>query len=245
MKRLKWYVLVTVSLLTTSVLTYLAQIHIFNNKEDTYFYMLQDLGFLPIQILLVTIIITEWLNRREKQMLLAKMNMVIGVFFSEVGTSLISTFVKLDPHLDDALKVINANKNLSDKEFNNLKKFFKSYSYTIDKCSNLTELKSFLIDKRPFLLRLLENQNLLEHESFTELLFAVFHLTEELAHRESLSNLKEKDYAHLHGDIKRVYVLLISEWLCYIKHLKETYPYIFSLIIRINPFDKNATAEIK
>ena len=43
--------------------------------------------------------------------------------------------------------------------------------------------------KRDFLLRLLENPNLLEHDSFANLLLAVFHLTEELAQRRDLDRL--------------------------------------------------------
>ncbi|MGM0368686.1 MAG: hypothetical protein ACQEP2_09030, partial [Actinomycetota bacterium] len=88
---------------------------------------------------------------------------------------------------------------------------------------------------------LLENPNLLEHEKFTELLWAVFHLTEELEYREDLENLPESDYEHISGDISRVYLLLIAGWLDYIKHLKERYPYLFSLAARVNPFDKQAS----
>jgi hypothetical protein len=94
-------------------------------------------------------------------------------------------------------------------------------------------------------LGLLENPNLLEHESFTELLWAVFHLTEELAFREDVKQLVDTDYDHISGDIKRAYVLLISEWLTYMKHLKNDYPYLFSLSIRTNPFDPDASPEVK
>ncbi|GEM_PF-6299397 len=46
------------------------------------------------------------------------------------------------------------------------------------------EVRDLLISKTAFLLRLMENPNLLEHEQFTPLLMATFHLTEELrAHR--------------------------------------------------------------
>jgi hypothetical protein len=53
------------------------------------------------------------------------------------------------------------------------------------------------------------------------------------------------DRKHLANDMKRVYSLLISEWLSYMKHLKENYPYLFSFAMRTNPFDKYATTEIK
>jgi hypothetical protein len=56
-----------------------------------------------------------------------------------------------------------------------------------------------------------------------------------------VSELPASDYGHLSGDIKRVYGLLIAEWLAYMKHLKDKYPYLFSLAVRTNPFDAAAS----
>jgi hypothetical protein len=73
----------------------------------------------------------------------------------------------------------------------------------------------------------------------------VFHLTEELASREDLKKLPHTDYDHLAGDIKRAYVLLVHEWLDYMEHLKDNYPYLFSLAMRTNPFDQDASVIVK
>jgi hypothetical protein len=45
--------------------------------------------------------------------------------------------------------------------------------------------------------------------------------------------------------MRRSYILLISEWLDYMRHLKENYPYLFSFAMRTNPFDPDASPEIK
>ena len=92
---------------------------------------------------------------------------------------------------------------------------------------------------------MLENPTLLEHESFTELLRAVFHLLEELVNRDALSDLPDTDLDHLSGDIGRVYGLLVGEWLDYMHHLKNNYPYLFSLSMRMNPFDTDASPVVK
>jgi len=122
----------------------------------------------------------------------------------------------------------------------------KDYQYGIEiQKVSLSDLRTFLLGRRDFLLRLLENPNLLEHESFTELLRAVFHLTEELACRAALQGLPDTDYAHLTGDIKRAYILLVHRWLDYMRHLEENYPYLFSLAMRTNPFDQTASPIVK
>ncbi|MGC9554225.1 MAG: hypothetical protein ACP5EK_02835 [Thermoplasmatota archaeon] len=67
------------------------------------------------------------------------------------------------------------------------------------------------------------------------MLRAVFHLTEELAHRKDFSGLPDTDLGHLATDIRRAYVLMVHEWLDYMQHLKDNYPYLFSLALRTNP----------
>ena len=110
--------------------------------------------------------------------------------------------------------------------------------------AKLEELQAFLVGKRGFLLRLLENPNLLEHESFTNLLWAVFHLADELGHREEIGRVPDTDHEHMLGDITRAYELLAAEWLSYMRHLQANYPYLFSLAMRTNPFDPHASPEV-
>lgn len=64
---------------------------------------------------------------------------------------------------------------------------------------NLGQLEMFLRDRRGVLVSLLQNPNLLEHESFTESLMAVFHITEELAARD-LTALSQEDRQHRTGE---------------------------------------------
>lgn len=232
-------------LLASSALIYLAQILTFHDIHNTFFYMLQDFAFLPIQVLLVTVILNELLQQREKSAMQHKMNMVIGAFFSELGNHLIKTISAYDGNIEDMRQVLIFEPGMSDKYCQHAKRYVKEHNYAID-CnrSSLNELKTFLVDKRIFLLGLLENPNLLEHESFTELLWAICHLTEELELRQNLDNMSQSDSNHLALDIQRAYSALLFEWLSYVKHLKEEYPYAFSLVLRTNPFDQNASVEV-
>ena len=118
----------------------------------------------------------------------------------------------------------------------------KNYDYEIEiQKVHLENLHSFLKEHRQFLLRLLENPTVLEHESFTELLRALFHLSEELAARKELKQLPVTDYEHLAGDIKRAYGQFVHQWLDYMQYLQKNYPYLFSLAVRTNPFDEEAS----
>jgi hypothetical protein len=140
---------------------------------------------------------------------------------------------------------LSAAKGLSTREFALLSRQLKSHDATINSDpDDLDKLKDFLSGKRDFLVRLLENPILLEHTSFTNLLWAIFHLGDELTHRRSLKKIAKRDHEHINGDIRRAYLALLSEWTNYMTHLKDNYPYLFSLALRTNPFDPQAKPEV-
>lgn len=246
MRRFSWQIILGLSLVVLSAIVYLVHYLIFRDAHHIFIYLVGDIAFVFIEVLLVTLIIHRLLTEREKRARLEKLNMVIGVFFSEVGTKLLAFLSDFDPKMDNIRKELVVTKDWTEKEFSRLSKRLKNYDYGVEiQKVHLEHLRSFLVEKTDFLLRLLENPTLLEHESFTELLRAVFHFTEELAAREDLGKLPPTDYEHLAGDIKRIYGLVIHQWLDYMKYLQGNYPYLFSLALRKNPFDQSASPVVK
>jgi hypothetical protein len=246
MKPSKWYLWLTLLLVLVSAGFYALQLAVFHDPRDTFFYMLQDLAFVPIQVLLVTLILNDLMARRERKQLLQKMNMVIGSFFSEMGADLITALAAYDKGFAALRQVIKLDSTWKNDTFKDAQTKVKALHHEIDaRQEDLSGLKSLLREKRGFVLGLLENQNLLEHQTFTDLLWAITHLAEELQFRPTLDGLPEADYQHLSGDIKRVYALLLVEWLEYANHLRRAYPYMYSLVVRRNPFSMNDSVIIK
>jgi hypothetical protein len=246
MKKSHWQIRLGVILITLSAVFYLIHFAIFRDARQIFLYLISDIAFVFIEVLLVTLIINEVLNRREKRALMEKMNMVIGAFFSEVGTRLLGELAACDPGAERIRRELIVTGHWTKEEFGRAKRTLRGYEYTIDPhCGDLPVMRETLIVQREFLLRLLENPNLLEHDTFTGLLMAVFHLTEELASRPDVRDLPEADRLHIAADMKRVYGLLTAEWLDYMQHLRENYPYLFSFAMRTNPFDPSATPEIR
>ena len=243
MKYLSWQVLLGIFLVILSTLVYALHYAIFRDPHHIFIYMVGDIAFVFVEVLMVTLIIHHLLSEREKRTRLNKLNMVIGAFYSEVGTDLLVYFSDFDPKLDEIKDRLIISNDWPEQEFYSVSRYLGKHDYRVDiQKVDLVNLRNFLTGKRDSLLRLLENPSLLEHESFTELLQSVFHLTEELAARKELEGLPEKDYGHLAIDIQRAYRLLVQQWLAYMKHLKDQYPHLFSLAIRTNPFDENASA---
>jgi hypothetical protein len=235
-------ILFCISLIVLSALLYVLDYIIFRDARDLIFYTLMDIAFLFIQVLFVTIIIQELLDMREKQDRMEKLNMVIGVFFSEIGTELLSYFSSFDRNLSTIRNDLLVSIQWNDEEFTKAMKKLGSYSYQVEpEKLDLENLKQYIITKRDFLLIMMENPNLMEHERFTELLRSVFHLAEELKLRKSIAELPCEDCDHIAIDINRAYQMLVREWISYMKHLKDNFPYLFSLAMRTNPFDQKAS----
>lgn len=234
------------SLIALSAALYTLHYYIFHDAHHIWIYFLGDVAFLPVEVLLVTMILHQMLEIRDRRKKLEKLNMVIGTFFSSMGTDLLAYLSDHDPHLDEIRSDLVISSDWSDEEFQTLETRLKTYSFSVAGTTiDLSGMKTFLAEKEDLLLRLLENPVMLEHESFTELLRAIFHLTEELTKRTDFTLLPPSDTEHLLGDIRRVYSLLVDAWLDYMNYLKNNYPYLFSLAMRTNPFDEEASVIVR
>ena len=184
-------------------------------------------------------------NRREESLRHKKLNMVTGLFFSEMGSGLLKRFTQLDSKTETLHKILKISDEWADEDFDEAYGRLKQHRFVIDSGrGDISELREYLQNKGDLLLRLIENPVIHEHENFTDLLRAIFHLRDELLNRSDLSELLSYDRQHLDGDIVRIYNLLAFEWLRYMRYLKKNYGYLFSLAMRLNPFDPEANAVI-
>jgi hypothetical protein len=241
-----WEVRLGIILVASSVIIYTVKYLVLGDPENTYNYIFNAIGFLPINVLLVTLILNQLLSIRAKRERLEKLNMVIGTFFSEAGTWLLTFISDRDPDLPRLRQELIVTEAWTSEKFSRVQASLQDHCCTVAvDAADLQELCRHLKERRDFLLRLLENPVLMEHESFTNLLRAVFHLTEELERRGDFAGLPESDLRHLTGDVERVYGQLIREWLAYMEYLKRNYPYLFSLAMRSNPFDETASPVVR
>ena len=125
-----WKVKLGIFLVILSALLYVANYFIFHDLHGVLFYIGIDIAFLPIEILFVVLVIQNAISSREKKQMMEKLNMVIGAFFSELGTDLLGAITKFDPdteHIKDDLLI---NNNWSEKDFKRAKKAIQEFEYT-------------------------------------------------------------------------------------------------------------------
>jgi len=242
----RWKLIAGIGLILLSLALFTAHYLIFHDEHHLFIFFTGDLAFIPIEVLIVTLIIDQMLESREKKRRMEKLNMVIGTFFSTIGTPLLARLAGADESIGPVKERLVVSDEWNNAMFKDVKKCLGNYSCNVSTARiDLVTLRSFLIDHEEFLMRLVENPMVFEHESFTDLILALNHLTEEVKARGDLSLLPPSDISHLSNDIQRVYAQLIREWIKYMEYLKDHYPYLFSLAMRKNPFDESASVIVR
>ena len=189
----------------------------------------------------------QWFIRRgELNLHRHRMNMLTGVFFTEAGNELLRIFSRFDPHVETVRHQFMVTPEWTAEQFKNLKTHLSGYHYNVDiALIELDSLKEFLREKGDMLIRQLENPDIEEREEFSELLWAIVHLRDELVARKTFDSLPETDLSHIVVDIKRAYSLLTRLWLDYMLYLQNRYPFLFSLALRTNPFVENPSVVVQ
>lgn len=228
MKKFKHYFIISMILIVLSAIMFLIHYLVFGQAVNTAYYSLMNLCFIPINSLVVTIILESLIEYKAKQERIEKLNMLVGIFFTEVGCKLMHLIISADK---DAKNSITSFKDLSSIKNQVIKHDYKINMDEID----IEGIKSILVGNNSLFINLISNENILQHEIFTDLLMSVVHLRDEIIFMEN-DNYGEIDTIHLEKDIIRVYKNITSQWVYYLEHLNKFYPFLYNNAIRINPF---------
>ncbi len=232
----RWQLILAVGLVVLSLFTYYLDFLIFHDLGHIAIYFVGDLAFVFLEVLLVYLIIDGMLVRKEREAKLSKLDSLIAIFFSETGMGLLELLFRMDK-----LGICKEPELITDAEWKD-----RDFSDAISRCEalqldlrpgpeDLRAMDAFLKDKRSELARVMENSVLMEHDRFTDLLRAILHLSEELVYRERLNDIPDADLAHLAEDCQQIYRLLLMEWFEHLRQLKENYPHLYLLAVRVNP----------
>ena len=250
-ERLSWKVKFSILMVLLIIIIYGSNYLVLGDGEHIISYIWTHLGFIPLDILLVAFLLDEIIEKKEKEAMLEKLDMLMSTFFSEVGNELIAQLSSVNKYKTDT-QSLKSIKDWDDKDYENMLNNLKDTNIDFsamdmpaeEREEFLENLRNHLVSKREFIINLINNPNLIEKEEFSGLINSILHLDEELEHRKDLALVSDADFAHLNGDMQRVYNKLIHEWVYYLRYLNKHYPYMIALIIRTNPFDDTASVYV-
>jgi hypothetical protein len=219
---------------------------IFRDLHHVAIYGFGDIAFIPVEILVISLVVDRLLEERKRQSVREKMNMVVGTFFSALGQPLLERMCEVLEDDGEIRSCLSIDPDWDSRRIREAKGGIPDVRIKVRPAvEDMEHLRELLTEHRDFLLRILQNPILLEDEDFGQLLWALSHLQEELAARGDLEELPESDVNHLVGDIRRVYQHLLREWLEYMSHLRENYPFLYSFQARTNPLRPDADVTVR
>ncbi len=233
-------------LLACSLTIYGLKTYYLGDLGGTTKFLFNAMGVLPLNLLLMTFIFNKLLtvhNKREKKQ---KRDMLVGVFFSECGNSLLRMMANLDQSRGQLNECTGKPEHWDGKGQEKIYELFSAYKPNFKaEREDLAHIRTALNKEHKYLLTLIDHPALVGHGKFSDLVWALFHLEDELNHRSDFNALPDSDIDHLSGDIARVYNHILSQWVDYIVYLKGNYPYLYSLAIRTSPFKAEADVVIE
>lgn len=238
-KRTKETIIIGAGLVLLSLFLHFVHVLIFKDIHHTMIFLLADIAFIPMEVFFTSIILEQLLERREKEHGKEKLNMLVGVFYAEIGTQLLSYFVEQDDNVYVCKKLRIQDPSIwNDAYFKRLQELNSSYHYEVSLAKvDLDELRHILHEGKNLLITLITNESLHDHETFTEMLMLIMHLKEELDVRD-ISSLNESERLHLEQDMTALYRYLTYEWCYYLNYLSKHYPGLFNTAIMLSPFNK-------
>ncbi|MFC1596183.1 hypothetical protein ACFL4D_02745 [Candidatus Margulisiibacteriota bacterium] len=226
----KWIkdILIIAGLIFISVFFYFLHYLLFHDFHHISIYFIGDLGFLGVEALIVYFVIDRLLSAREKETTRKKLNMLAGVFFQDAGIKVfnhILSMIQDDNIIEDCFAIQESWKL---KDFAKAIKQVPGHSCKLEyNAEHVQEIKDMLEEKKSLIIRLMENPGINEHNIFSDMLISLFHLTEELMRRDSLTGNTDEDKQHLLNDMKRVFQYMGQLWIEYMLHLKKHYAYLY------------------
>jgi len=224
-------------LVAASVLVYSVNYLIFHDLHHIFLFLLSDLAFSFLEVIVVGLIIERVLSSREKRNMLYKLNMISGVFFSKVGTKLLGLLLEMFKNREGICPCLSIGEDWTHSNFTNARNLLSKIDIKPDyRPADLQNLKDFLNQHDSFLLEIITDPVVLEHEEGVEVLWAVSHLSDEL----NTIKIGDKDSQTTEEivieEAKRLYHMLSIEWLNYMEFIQHKYPLYYKTLLHTNQF---------
>jgi len=236
-----WLIFFGVLLLTTSATVYLFHYMIFRDAHHIFLYLIGDIGFVPLEVILITMVFHKFLLRKEKHVKFEKLNAVVGVFFTRVGNDLIQFLSQYDLQYEETKKFIDVHNDWTTSDFDKKIKEFRTYKANIDTDQiPLSVLQRIIKKEESLILQVFGNTDMLDSYSLAYLFHTMFHLIDNLDHstKNGRTSLHKLDI-----NVEKLYTFLIYRWLHYTKHISEFYPHHYPTLVNKHTSRKNLTAQ--
>ncbi len=104
----------------------------FHDTHHLFIFLVADIAFIPLEVFFVTVVIDRILEKREKGHLIEKLNMLVGLFFSEVGLEMLRAFADADTKLATIKSGCELTMNWKEEDFERLTSKLNKHEHSLD-----------------------------------------------------------------------------------------------------------------
>ena len=104
-------------LIILSILLYVVHFLIFKDIHHITLFALEDLAFVPIEVVFVSLILHRVIASNDRKKKMSKLYMVIEMFFSEVGSELLRVFATNDTKLKEIQNDLMVKEDWTNRDF--------------------------------------------------------------------------------------------------------------------------------
>ena len=147
----RWKLVAGIGLVTLSLALFTAHYLIFQDAHHLFIFFIGDIAFIPIEVLIVTLIIDQMLESREKQRRMEKLNLVIGTFFSTIGTPLLAQLAEADTSIDSVKPRLVIGDDWRNEMFRDVQDCLNNYTCSVVITRiNMESLRVYLVSHEDF-----------------------------------------------------------------------------------------------
>lgn len=212
-----------------SALIYLLQILIFHDPSTTFFYIFQDMAFLPFSVAIATLVIGAILAERDKKHRISATRMIRSSFFTSIGASILAKMYTGVQNPETIQQYLSIPTEGSEKEqlamIERNREFILKAPVVFKISEEIYEnVRKIVNTHTDDMMIFSSNSALLDAEYFTNMLAGLLHLRDEFRLRGAWEDLTQADREHMQEDFQRVFLLLSANGLENTWYLKNTYP---------------------
>ena len=113
-----WKFKFAIVMLIIASIFFVSRIIVLGDPEEVVAYLWKQIGFIPVNILIVALLLDGIMSKKEREAILEKLDMLMGTFFTEIGNDLISEISKANKNKSKT-KDLKSIKNWTDKDYEN------------------------------------------------------------------------------------------------------------------------------
>ena len=117
-------------LIGLSIVLHMLHFVVFKDLHHIMIFLVADIAFIPLEVFFVSIVLERIIEKRDRDQVMRKLSMLVGLFYQEIGNQLLNILVSAD-QMDKDINNIEVNFTWTEDEYFKLANKIKNHKYEV------------------------------------------------------------------------------------------------------------------